>query len=98
MKAVTKEQLAARLDGLEYGVGFPIDFRRAAEENNLVIISGASDDLVELDGAIPDERGCYDGGEFIVTENGFLVDGGPEIKVIAYWCGECDGRARLVFY
>lgn len=35
-----------------------------AERNDLVIVYGYSDDLIELDGAIPAEGSCFEGGRF----------------------------------
>ena len=45
-----------------YANGIPKKLIAEAKENNLVIISGGSDDLVELRGAIYDESGAWDGG------------------------------------
>lgn len=55
---MTKETLAAQLDGCEYRSGIPAELIQAAKENNFVIITGASDDLVELHGAIHEELGA----------------------------------------
>jgi hypothetical protein len=46
----------------------------AAKQNDLVIITGASDDLMEVEGAITDEGGCYGGGEFLIDKEGLLPD------------------------
>jgi len=43
-----------------------------AKENGLVIVYGASDDLMEFRGAINDEGDCYDGGEVFFTKKGCL--------------------------
>ena len=56
-KTLTKEDLAVALNGCEYRDGFPPELLQAATENNLVIIHGSSDDLVELCGAITEELG-----------------------------------------
>ena len=57
-KTLTKEQLAALLDGGEYRAGISKEIGKTAKENNLVIITGASDDLIELHGAIHEEIGA----------------------------------------
>jgi len=57
-KILTKEELAARLNGCEYRSGMSNEIVQAAKENNLVIIHGASDDLIELRGVILDEVGA----------------------------------------
>ena len=44
---------AAMLDGREYGhPQFSDEELKIAKENNFVIVTGASDDLVEIEGAI----------------------------------------------
>lgn len=53
-KTMTKEQLAEKLNGVEYR-DIPEDLENAARENNLVIISGCSDDIIRYTGAIDDE-------------------------------------------
>ena len=56
-KTLTKEQLAAQLDGIEYRDSISEEIWEAAKQNNLVIVHGASDDLIELIGAITEELG-----------------------------------------
>lgn len=56
-KFLTKEELAAKLDGCEYRDDFPEELLEAARKNNLVILHGASDDLIQLHGAINEEIG-----------------------------------------
>jgi len=67
-KNLTKEELATMLDGCEYRGGVADEIIEAAKENNLVIIHGASDDLVELRGAIRDEVGA--GATLLLTRKG----------------------------
>jgi hypothetical protein len=52
---MTKEQLAEKLNGVQYGDETNMDVEREARESGLVIVFGASDDLVEFRGAINDE-------------------------------------------
>lgn len=59
---MTKEELAAMLDGRQYHNETTREIERIAEENDLLIVFGYSDDLCEFRGAIHDEFGCYDGG------------------------------------
>ena len=56
-KTLTKEQLAAKLNGRSYRSEITPEEERLAKENRLVVVFGASDDLVELRGAINDELG-----------------------------------------
>lgn len=58
-----------------------------AKENGFVIVYGASDDLIEFDGAICDEGGCFDGGKVYICETGCVEYGNAETKYIeAVWC------------
>ena len=41
---------------------FPYELSDEAKEKGIVIVYGASDDLMEFEGAIYDEFGCYEGG------------------------------------
>ncbi len=67
---MTKEELAQQLDGCEYTNEMTPAQERIAKENGLVVVFGASDDLMEFRGAIYDEVGCYDGGEAMVNTEG----------------------------
>jgi len=69
---MTKEQLAEKLNGREYG-----DEITAAEESQtkaagLVVIFGASDDLCEFKGAISEEADCFNGGNIKIHAGGIL--------------------------
>lgn len=57
----TSQDLAERLHGIEYGDKIAEADLEAAKNNELVIVTGYSDDNVEFEGAIYDEIGAYDG-------------------------------------
>lgn len=59
---MTAAELAALLNGREYRKEMSRDEEQVAKAAGLVVVFGASDDLMELRGAISDEVGCYDGG------------------------------------
>lgn len=67
------EELADELNGMEYGDDIQ-ELKRSAKENNLVIVYGASDDLMEVCGAIDEEIGCCDGGTVYLDEHGLIVN------------------------
>ena len=46
---ITAKELAEKLNGRAYGDSFD-DVKQEAKENGLVIVYGASDDLMEFDG------------------------------------------------
>ena len=82
-----KKELAKLINGREYGNGIFRDVRRAAIDAGLVIVSGASDDLMEFDGAIYDEGGCFDGGKVFFDRTGASQDGSELANCIeAFWC------------
>lgn len=66
--------LARALDGTTYPVRIAEDFRRQAKAAGLVIVYGASDDLMEFEGAVNDEIGCFDGGSARVDAKGIVPD------------------------
>lgn len=52
---LTKEAFATRFDGTEYPLRISREDKQAMKDLGLVVVYGASDDLMELDGAIYDE-------------------------------------------
>ncbi len=67
---MTKEEIAARLDGFGYPFTPPKDVQIDARAVGLVIVYGASDDLMELCGAIDDEISACDGVTIWLNEDG----------------------------
>lgn len=69
-----RDQLAAQLNGIQYPAHRAItkDQIAAAKAAGLVIVFGASDDLMEFEGAIRDEFGCYNGGTAWIASKGLL--------------------------
>ena len=57
---------------------------KVAKDNGFVIVYGASDDLMEFEGAICDEGGCFDGGEVYFNKNGVTEEG--ENVIESLWC------------
>lgn len=68
------KQLAQRLNGSEYPLDIPKELKEAAKQNRLVIVYGASDDLMEFEGAIYDEVGAYEGTKVLVDSKGLVPD------------------------
>ncbi|KQQ40551.1 hypothetical protein ASF61_06600 [Duganella sp. Leaf126] len=103
---MSKELLAVTLDGREYPFDMTKEEQAQAAAAGLVVIFGASDDLMELRGAIDDEFGCYDGGTALIDVQGMLpgrenIEDDVELKdyfsreplarkVEALWCAEDD--------
>jgi len=64
--------IAAELNGSSYPLSITNGLRERAAAAGLVIVYGASDDLMEFDGAFRDEVDCYEGGEALVDAQGVL--------------------------
>lgn len=67
------QELAAALNGREYGDEITTAEADVAKEFGLVVLFGASDDLAEFNGAICDEVGAYS-GKSILLHDGKLYD------------------------
>lgn len=66
------KELAQLLNGRECRNEITSDEEKLAKENNLVVVFGESDDLMEFRGAIDDEVDCYDGGTAYLTKKGVI--------------------------
>lgn len=69
---VTPASIAAKLHGLEYPLHIPKEVTAEAKAAGIVIVYGASDDLMEFDGAFRDEVGAEDGTTAKVDAKGVL--------------------------
>lgn len=95
---MTIKEFAQSISGKEYGYPqFTKEVIETAKKNGFVIVYGASDDLMEFEGTICDEIGCYDGGTAWVkgerVSDAPIVVGEKTIKAI--WCGgetDIDGQ------
>ena len=91
---MTAKEIADMLDGIDYGElinerGKVKEIFGLAEESELVIVHGASDDLMEFRGAIEDEADCYDGGDVYFDEDGIGIDAEDADNLItAVWADE----------
>lgn len=65
-------EFAKALDGRGCGHEVTLDEIAIARKSGIVIVYGASDDLMEFEGAINDEVGCYNGGTAYITPKGIL--------------------------
>lgn len=58
------KEFAKKIDGKEYGYQiFSDEEIQIAKDNGFIIVYGMSDDLMEFEGVMRDEGGCFDGGE-----------------------------------
>ena len=94
---MTLKEFAERLNGTEYS-GYPIFSKEdigIAKENGFVIITGASDDLMEFEGAIEDEAGCFDGGKVYISKRGVEEDKTKNV-INALWCEAEDENGVVI--
>lgn len=71
---MTVQEIAEKLNGIEYPIRIPQAIITAAKNSGIVIVYGASDDLMEFEGAISDEVGAYDGGTVRIDADGVVPD------------------------
>lgn len=71
---MNNQELAAKLNNREYRNETTNSEEREAKKAGLVIVFGASDDLMEFRGAIHDEFDCYGGGSVYLTHVGLLTN------------------------
>ena len=69
---MTRDEAAAELNGKQYLKEGSREFFRDMEEHGLVAIFGASDDLMEIDGAVSEEVGAYNGGKAYFNKDGLV--------------------------
>lgn len=72
MKTITKEQFAALITGNEYLEEMTREQETVAKDNNLLVLFGQSDDLLEMRGVIHDEVGAFEGGDYALVLDGEL--------------------------
>lgn len=88
------KEFAKSISGKEYGYPqFTKEEIETAKENGFVIVYGASDDLMEFEGAIYDEVGCFDGGTDLIDKTGAISEDSADDedkdlqRIEAIWCG-----------
>lgn len=87
---ITKEEFAEKLNGRQYRNELSKEDKKEAFENGLVVVFGASDDLIEFNGAISEEGDCYEGGYFNIKSKNLKVrycdKGDTKNQIEAVWC------------
>ena len=88
MAKVTKEELAARLNGRQYRDEVTEKDIADAKESGLVIIYGASDDLTEFRGTLNEEESAWDGAKHYIKPDGKIrcKSKDDRIEINAEWC------------
>ena len=94
MSEMNAYELAKMLDGMNYKV--PLlskEICEKAKAAGLVVVYGASDDLIEFEGALEDEGDCFEGGNVYINQYGVIqeddIEDPSEVrKIRAKWCAE----------
>lgn len=98
------KEFAKSISGKEYGYPqFTKEEIETAKENGFVIVYGASDDLMEFEGAIRDEGGCFDGGRVYFNKTEVCQDESDRSAfdnysnlINAVWDGDTDENGKLI--
>ena len=96
---MTAKELAQRLDGREYGSAIIKEEMDAAKAAGLVVVYGASDDLIEFEGAIYDEVGAFCPTTVYLAKTGIfrkpdrLCDEVPNCP----YCKEAMAKCKTIF-
>lgn len=82
---MTREEAAAALDRNQYREEGSKELFKAMKDAGLVAVFGASDDLMEMRGAVDDEVGAYEGTKVGFTPKGLLTSECDEGKDCPYF-------------
>ncbi len=97
---MTPSDLASILNGREYRIEISDSEEALAKAAGLVVVFGASDDLMEFRGAIDDELSAYDGTTARVSPTGLIpswesVDKEDEDAAEAYFKAKLGGYRKI---
>ena len=67
-----RNEFAKKLNGCQYRNELTEEDEKFAKDSGMVVVFGASDDLMEFRGAIYDEVSAWEGGSAFVTKDGML--------------------------
>ena len=85
------KEIANRLNGSQYSSRqIPENIIKMAKENKIVIVYGASDDLIELRGMIDAEGDCFDGGVCYFNQREQCEMMSADFSVEAVWHDRTD--------
>lgn len=71
---MTAAELAKKLHGTGYPLSLSPELLNEAKKFGLVIVTGASDDIMSINGALSGEGDVYDGGKVFVHREAVLED------------------------
>lgn len=100
---MTKEELAARLNGSEYPMRIDTNFGAAIRDAHLGVVCGRSDDNVQFFGAIEDEVDAYQGVTVLFDQSGLIFNEPPNAdlskengrKAMRYWLDRMERGCEI---
>ena len=104
---MTKEEMAALLNGREYGEEITPEEKAEAKRSGLVVVFGASDDLMEVRGAEDNEVGAgigdytpvlFDRKGLLPSRDSFDADGSDDAELEEYFIRKKTARAIRVIW
>jgi len=95
---MTRDEFAKLIDGREYGDELSRDEEKLAKESGLVVVFGASDDLVEVRGCIHDEVGAWRGAELRFIEGGLLPEHHCDCDFCSYKLKAAAAKAVIAIW
>lgn len=93
-KEMSAQQLAFMLTGGQYGDEITPKMEVLARENNLAVAYGVSDDILEIVGAIDEEYGAFEGGDYYFDKNGKESNPRDGHLLRAVWSPHQNGRTE----
>lgn len=87
--------LATLLNGLQYEDEIPQSTIKTAKEHGFIIAFGASDDLLELRGAVDEEVGAYEGTERFINLTKMAIMPFPEDEGYCKGCHELAKKLKI---
>ena len=106
------KELAAKLDGRQYRSEVTHIEEAHAKTDELLIVFGGSDDLIEFRGLFAEECGAYEGGTAYVYRDGPYLDEGCDcaaaererdraqgtaLNINALWCPDLEGKPSWAY-
>lgn len=90
------KEITERIGTLDYPQEPSDEICELAKSNDIVIIFGASDDLMEFRGATDDEVSCYEGVEVHINRHGLVKKPDCDCEWAENWFDEQTKESKVV--
>lgn len=95
-KTMKAKEIAALLNGIGYRQEPSKEITTQAKSEGIVIVFGASDDLMEVRGAFDDELGCFGGKTFYISKDGFISRPDCDCEYAEKWYEQNKKNAKAI--